>query len=178
MWVFGYGSLVWDGWEHSHGCIRRKVASLRGYRRSFNKASTVNWGTKQHPGPTLNILPSDRGRCRGIAFEFPDDRAKAVMDYLKTREGPGFELEIATLRLSICSRVKAFVPIYRGKNVFARSTVEELAEMALFASGKDGSCVDYVFNLERGLAESGIRDSVVTTFASMIREKMEAQQPA
>jgi cation transport protein ChaC len=42
MWVFGYGSLIWDGWENSYGCLRKCVAVLNGYRRTFNKASTKN----------------------------------------------------------------------------------------------------------------------------------------
>lgn len=41
MWVFGYGSLMWDGWEQEFGCLRRCVAVLKGYRRTFNKASSL-----------------------------------------------------------------------------------------------------------------------------------------
>jgi len=28
LWIFGYGSLMWDGWENAHGCTRRVVADL------------------------------------------------------------------------------------------------------------------------------------------------------
>jgi cation transport regulator ChaC len=40
MWVSGYGSLMWDGWEKLNG-TRDDGAVLRGFRRSFNKASSV-----------------------------------------------------------------------------------------------------------------------------------------
>jgi hypothetical protein len=33
MWIFGYGSLMFDGWESGYGCVRREWASLSGYRR-------------------------------------------------------------------------------------------------------------------------------------------------
>jgi glutathione-specific gamma-glutamylcyclotransferase len=90
MWVFGYGSLMWDGWEQQRGCIRRAGAELRGFRRIFNKASVENWGTADHPCPTLNLERIDSGVCRGIAFEFGNDRSEALLDYLATREGRAF----------------------------------------------------------------------------------------
>ncbi len=51
MWVFGYGSLMWDQWEQQFGGIRVDRAALVNYRRSFNKASTGNWGTQDLPAP-------------------------------------------------------------------------------------------------------------------------------
>jgi cation transport regulator ChaC len=47
MWVFGYGSLMWDGWEQALGGQRADGAVLPDYRRSFNKKSTRNWGRRR-----------------------------------------------------------------------------------------------------------------------------------
>ena len=69
MWVFGYGSLMWDGWQTQHGCTRQMLADLPGYSRAFNKASVRNWGSTQNPCPTLSL--TEGGNCRGMAFEFP-----------------------------------------------------------------------------------------------------------
>ena len=86
MWVFGYGSLMWDGWEAHHGCLRRVTAELRGYSRTFNKRSVRNWGTRLHPGPTLNLVAGNTS-CRGVVFEFPESSRAEIVAYLIRREG-------------------------------------------------------------------------------------------
>src|SRR5258707_869494 len=109
MWVFGYGSLMGDGWEAAHGCIRRTRAEFPGYRRTFNKASVRNWGTKACPCPTLNIVKSGSATCHGVAFEFPEAKAQGVRNYLVEREG-GFDLRSYTVRLDDGSAATAIVP--------------------------------------------------------------------
>jgi cation transport protein ChaC len=81
MWVFGYGSLMWDSWEADRGYLQRVTAELKGYSRTFNKRSVRNWGTRLHPGPTLNLIASNES-CRGIAFEFPESRRAEIVAYL------------------------------------------------------------------------------------------------
>src|ERR1041385_5852179 len=112
MWVFGYGSLMLDGWEKQFGCLRRQLAALHSYRRTFNKASTKNWGARQAPCPTLNLESIEGGICKGIAFEFPDSREAFVREYLASREGKGFPLKEVTIRLEDDAEVQAWVPIY------------------------------------------------------------------
>src|SRR6266568_4933203 len=99
MWVFGYGSLMTDRWEEKNGCTRRVLADLGGYRRVFNKASVRNWGTRNNPGPTLNLEKTEGGSCRGIAFEFPEDRGKEVLAVLVEREGQNFALHSLEIQL-------------------------------------------------------------------------------
>lgn len=87
MWVFGYGSLMWDGWEAQHRCTRRERASLPGFHLDFNKASRENWGTRDQPCPTLGLDADADARCEGLAFELPDAERDRAVDYLKRREG-------------------------------------------------------------------------------------------
>jgi hypothetical protein len=89
MWVFGYGSLMWDNWETAHGCLRHVVAVLPGLRRTFNKASVDHWGTKDKPCPTLNLAAEPSASCKGVAFEFPEEKRGEVLDYLTQREASG-----------------------------------------------------------------------------------------
>ena len=116
MWVFGYGSLMWDGWQTKHACIRSMPAELDGYSRTFTKASVRNWGSKNHPGPTLNLQKMEHQSCRGIAFEFPDHQRQALTRVLTEREGCA-PLDL-TIRLDNGTEVVALVTVYTGKTGF------------------------------------------------------------
>jgi glutathione-specific gamma-glutamylcyclotransferase len=171
MWIFGYGSLMWDCWEGHHGCVRRVRAELPGYQRAFNKASVRNWGTNVNPCPTLNIVKSSSANCRGIAFEFPDDRAAQVRKYLLDREGKGFALRTLGIRLDDGTRTDALVPIYEGKNILLASDLPTLRRMILTAHGTSGSGSEYVLGVARELQKAGIEDVIVAELAAIIAKK-------
>lgn len=170
MWVFGYGSLTWAGWENRNGCRRRVLAELPGFRRTFNKASVKNWGTKDMPAPTLNLAADSSASCKGLAFEFPEAKRGEVLAFLEKREGKGFELGEHEIRLESGDRVKAVVPIYCGKSLLKGKSVLELAAMARLAVGADGRCIDYVRNVAAKLAELGIYDPAVEEFRRALDE--------
>jgi len=166
MWVFGYGSLMWESWHSSYGCIGTQRASLAGYRRDFNKASTERWGSPGQRGPTLGLSAKADAKCEGLAFEFPDANENSVLDYLRGREGPSFALKEMDVELQDGRDIKAFVPV----NDTARNTyigdldINERARMAKRALGAAGSCESYVSNAHAELSRMGIADSDVEQF--------------
>lgn len=172
MWVFGYGSLMWDGWEASRSCTRRSLADLQGYQRVFNKASVKNWGSKTAPCPTLNLSAVNAAACRGIAFEFPENRKDEILAYLEAREGKAFPLREMTVRLDSGDEVSAFVPIYKGKNVIDGKTVVETALLVKTATGVHGPCIAYVRGLAEKLSELGIYDTAVTELWTAVKGHM------
>jgi glutathione-specific gamma-glutamylcyclotransferase len=143
MWVFGYGSLMWDHWETSRGCLQRVTAELQGYSRTFNKLSVRNWGTRLYPGPTLNLIASGSS-CRGIAFEFSEGRRADIVAYLAHREGRNFTLNEQPIVLETGVAVTTLVALYEGTNVLPPTSASEIAAMALRAKGVSGSCADYI----------------------------------
>jgi len=161
MWVFGYGSLMWDRWGEAKGCIRSTKAELRGYRRVFNKASVRNWGTEKFPCPTLNLVQSESSWCRGIAFEFHDSRAREIKQYLIEREGKGFTLRELPAQLDQGDQITAIVPIYGGGNLIHEASVTDVVNMVLQAKGRDGSCVRYVKSIAEALRGLEIDDPAV-----------------
>jgi cation transport protein ChaC len=161
MWVFGYGSLMWDGWENQFGCLRRPVAVLHGYQRTFNKASTENWGTREVPCPNLSLVSVEGGVCKGIAFEFSDSREASVRGYLAGHEGKGLPLEMLTVRLQDDAEVQAWAPVYNGKNLLS-GDVAQKAAMISRAAGTKSACKSYIKNIAKMLDTLGIDDPAVS----------------
>ena len=81
MWVFAYGSLMWNP---GFPFVCRRTARLFGYHRRFCIYSHRYRGTPQVPGLVLGL---DRGgSCRGIAFLIAPDHVPEVLAYLWHRE--------------------------------------------------------------------------------------------
>ncbi len=168
MWVFGYGSLMWDEWEKEFNGIRHDQARLDNYRRSFNKKSTRNWGTRENPGPTLGL--ENGSHCMGCAFEFSNDQQAVILDYLRNREGASFCFKELPVELEDGRSIQTFTPIndQSSTTYIGNIDLEARVEMAKNAIGSDGECIDYVTNIHNKLNELGIRDPYVSEFYNAI----------
>ncbi len=81
LWVFGYGSLMWNpGFAHRATCPAR----IYGYHRDFAMRSVRHRGTPQTPGLVLTLCPG--GSCLGRAFQVAAADVPAAYDYLMDRE--------------------------------------------------------------------------------------------
>jgi cation transport protein ChaC len=161
MWAFGYGSLMSDGWEAKHRCIRRALADIHGYCRAFNKKSIRNWGTRENPCPTLNLVEADGASCRGVAFQFADQDRPAILEYLTAREGKDFELRTIDATLVEGDVISVTVPMYRGHNIIRSSNASDIVPLLLRARGRDGSGIDYLNRVADDLDRLKIIDAVV-----------------
>jgi cation transport protein ChaC len=170
MWVFGYGSLMWDPWELPFETTRTELAVLTGYRRSFNKKSTERWGTGKHPGPTLGLEPDDAAQCIGAAFEIPEQHRAAVMNLLRKREGPSFALPELPVNLPDGRMIQAVTPVNdRAKRTYIGNvSLADWVAMARVAEGKSGKGLDYVLNIRARLHAMGITDGAVEEFAAAL----------
>jgi len=158
MWLFGYGSLMWDGWETEYGCVARTHADLPGHNRIFNKKSLERWGTHARPGPTLNLART--GTCRGMAFAFDDGARGDIEAYLNHRET--CEATEVAVQLPDNTEVAALTYIYDGPRLIGDGlTLEQRASMIVEASGIAGSSYDYIKGVRAHLAELGVADPAV-----------------
>ncbi len=82
VWVFAYGSLMWDP------CFpfeARAVGRLEGYVREFHVWSTLARGTPDRPGLTLGLVKR-RGACDGVLFRLSPRRHRPALEALWARE--------------------------------------------------------------------------------------------
>ncbi len=158
MWLFGYGSLMWDGWETDFDCIRRAPALAPGHARIFNKKSLERWGTHARPGLTLNLTPS--GTCRGVAFQFDDARQRDVEDYLCVRETcTATDIEVHLPDETVPARTY----IYDGPRLVEDGLpLDRRAAMVLSAEGSAGSSYAYIEGVRTHLLDLGVDDPAVT----------------
>ena len=83
MWVFGYGSLIWDP---GFAVAERRVARVQGWHRSFCMRSIHYRGTAAAPGLVLALDRAEGACCDGVAFRVPAGAEHATLAYLRMRE--------------------------------------------------------------------------------------------
>jgi len=172
MWVFGYGSLMWDGWEQQFDGTRVEGAVLEGYRRAFNKKSVENWGTTPCPCPTLGLEPDAAARCTGVAFRFAGVCDEAVWRYLRDREGPSFDLKRVPAELPGGRRVQALVAINdpHARSYIGDVSLDERAAMIGRAEGTSGACIDYLQNTRSKLRTLSIEEATVEALWTAVQD--------
>ena len=82
LWVFGYGSLMWDPGFHF---AEVRQADLPGYQRRFSYRITGGRGTPERPALML-ALERLAGCCSGLVFRIPAEAVEAESQILWRRE--------------------------------------------------------------------------------------------
>ena len=156
VWVFGYGSLMWDpGFPHADAA----PALIRGWHRAFSIVSHESWGSAERPGLVAALHAG--GACRGLALRVRGrDRADAL-DYLDRREnayrriGATVELTAGRRRTTVSAVTYVFDAAHEravGKLPLART-----ARLIAQGEGRKGSARGYLLNTVGCLTDMGSR---------------------
>lgn len=157
IWVFGYGSLMWNpGFPY----LRAVQARMHGVRRSLCVRSTHYRGTPESPGLVFGL---DRGgSCHGVAFEVAEADREAVVDYLRAREQISmvYHEVVRPVRLATGETVGALVYVAnQGHEQYAGCLdFEETLAIIRQSAGEMGPNADYVTATLKRLQDMGIRD--------------------
>lgn len=157
VWVFGYGSLMWDpGFPY----IEMKRALLRGYHRALCILSVLNRGTRERPGLALGLVRG--GSCRGFVFRIEAEQWPVVQPPLWAREMANavYAPRMLPVRLEGGERIPALVFVARPDHPQYRGDMPPEQAAALVAQGVGGygTALDYLRNVVRHLDEFGIAD--------------------
>jgi cation transport protein ChaC len=82
LWVYSYGSLMWDPGFHF---AEVRLADLDGYQRRFTLRTELGRGSRELPALMLS-LENQSGCCRGLAFRIAAEAVEAESAILWRRE--------------------------------------------------------------------------------------------
>jgi cation transport protein ChaC len=168
VWVFGYGSLMWNPAIHVKASKR---AHVRGYHRTFCLSMSAGRGSLEAPGLMLGI---DRGgSCAGIAHCIAGDEVESELTILWYREMLSGAYEPRWLSAELDdvgrTRVLTFV-LNRSHPRYERRLDEDaIAARIAIAQGFLGTNRDYLFRTVAYLAEAGLADAPIARLAERVR---------
>lgn len=170
LWVFGYGSLMWDpGFDF----VERQAAVLSGWHRSFCMRSIHYRGTPERPGLVLALDQAPGASCAGVAFGVAADRAEPVLAYLHKREliSDAYLERRLPVALADGRQVTAVTYVIDHDHVqyCAGLDLEDQAAIIAGARGQTGTNADYLWNTVAHLAAIGLSDPDLDWLAERVR---------
>ena len=170
MWVFGYGSLLWNpGFASEESAL----AILNGYHRSFCMRSVHHRGTPEAPGLVLALDERPGSACNGLALLVPKATRQQTLSYLRERELVSSAYFEKTLSITLADGriVPALTYVVDPEHVqyCGSLTREEQAEIISGAVGGRGDNSEYLHNTARHLAEMGISDPDLSWLSARVR---------
>lgn len=171
MWVFGYGSLMWNpGFEF----IDKQVANLAEYHRSFCMRSIHHRGTVEAPGLVLALDAATGASCDGVAFQVAGDVADQVLEYLRARELISSAYLEADLPITLRDgrQVQAVTYVIDPEHVqyCGQLPLEEQARIIKTAVGGRGPNTEYLHSTATQLHELGISDADLDWLSTRVRQ--------
>ena len=161
IWVFGYGSLIWNPTFHH---VERRVAKLAGFHRRFCIWSRAYRGTPQQPGLVLGLDAG--GACRGVAYRLTPECAREELRLLWRREMVSNAycprwLRVSTHHGSATEDVHALAFVVNRKNpgYAGKMPIEKIVSVMAAACGHAGTPAEYLFETVKGLQAHGVRDA-------------------
>lgn len=168
LWIFGYGSLMWDPGFHFDEV---RLAELDGFQRRFSYSISMGRGTPAQPALML-ALERAAGCCRGLAFRITAAQAEAESEILWRREmlRGGYTPLMQRLRTpqgeldALVFAANPAHPEYVGE-----LPLIEAAALIARASGPLGSNRAYLELLARQLVLLGIEDPYVNGLLTQVQ---------
>ena len=176
LWVFAYGSLIWDPAVHVN---EFRVAMLPGWRRRFCLTITGSRGTLERPG--LMAALDEGGVCEGVAFRIPGeivDRETEVM-WMREMFAGSYEptfVPVSTPQGDI--EALTFVADRSNERYLPDLSLAEAAAIIAHAEGYNGPNFEYLDLLCAHLAELGLNDSEMAELhrlAAAVRDQAGSQ---
>ncbi len=167
IWVFGYGSLIWNpliSYEE------KQFGHVYGYHKRFCLWTRLGRGSPEDPGLVLAL---DRGgSVKGVVFRIAAEHAPQEMDILWRREMVNNSYIPKWVNVYTDSGVKtalSFVVRHDSPGFAKRMSDKDTAEIIARATGFLGPCCHYLFETAEALTKAGMDDAKLNKLTHMVR---------
>ncbi|MDG1934796.1 MAG: gamma-glutamylcyclotransferase [Paracoccaceae bacterium] len=177
MWVFGYGSLLWNpGFVFT----KTKLVRLDGFRRSFCMSSIHHRGTSENPGLVLALDSAEGFSCNGVAFHVEEAEIQATLDYLRERELISSAYLEAEVKVHGQDGSQFMAITYIIDKTHEQYCVDlalaEQANIIANAVGGMGHNADYLFNTVSHLKKLDLTDPELDWLETQVHEILDAKK--
>jgi cation transport protein ChaC len=166
VWIFGYGSLIWNP---AFKTVERRTARVEGWHRSFCMSIIAGRASPSSPGLMLGL--DKGGHCLGSAFRLDEADVASELTLLWRREMlcrgayiPRWLELIGEDGLAFGHAI-AFTINPKGEKYAGDMPTDAAVSRLATASGGLGSCADYLFQTRDGLRAHGIPDPALERLA-------------
>ena len=169
VWVFAYGSLMWNpAFEFAEA----QPSGVEGWRRSFCFWVPRGRGTPELPG--LMLALEGGGSCEGIAYRLAPDQVRSELAILWNREmlSGVYQARWVPTRLRDGRTVTAvtFVVDTAHCQYCGDLPMERAAHHIAFAEGRRGACRDYLTNTAEHARSLGIHDPYIEELVQRVAD--------
>src|SRR5512135_365713 len=169
VWVFGYGSLMWNPAFHF---AERRAARVHGYHRQFCLWARAGRGSPARPG--LMLALETGGSCHGVAYRLHRDKVRSELDVVWRREMLTMAYRPVWVSANTAEGIERAIAFAanRSHERYVRG-LEPGAIVGYLAGGAGplGRCRDYLLDTVRHLRELGIRDRRLEALAQAVEAR-------
>jgi cation transport protein ChaC len=171
LWVFAYGSLMWNPAIH---VVETRLAKALGWHRAFCLATKGGRGSADNPGMMLGLKPG--GDCHGAVLRVSEADVALELDLLWRREmvASGYiprwvDVEDETGRN--LGQAIGFTINPTGPSYCEDLPENELVDRLATAEGRLGRASEYLFRTRDGLRLMGITDPMLEHLGEAVEKR-------
>jgi glutathione-specific gamma-glutamylcyclotransferase len=169
VWLFGYGSLIWNPAFHF---TDRLVGRVYGWHRRFCLWTHLGRGCPERPGLVLGLERG--GSCRGVVFQIAPDQVEEELAIVWRREmiSGAYVPRWVDVHTALGPlRAITFVINHAHERYARLLPDEQVAEIIATAQGWLGPCAEYLINTVDHLAALGIDDRPLARLRASVLER-------